>query len=157
MTPGQSHDLITSLQNRLPKGFDFYHLGNVEIREQKILTHELLDLKLEDMVGVTFHFQGDFRGILLILVEKGMDMSIYSEMGNILAGRIAVELFQDGYDVMISPPRIIQEVLENENLMKLLKSDDKKIHGKYAHVYQSSAVFIETVLIPYAQERVGYA
>jgi hypothetical protein len=123
------------------------------MRSQYEFTETDKDLILEDLNAVAFSFQGDFRGVLVILIEKGLDISIYSELGNILASRIATELNSDGYDVMVTPPRLLQSA----QIERLIQTPHKKIHGKYQHLYQSTVVPVETVLIPFPAETVGYA
>jgi len=149
----EQNGIMTNLKEALPKEFSFYHLGSVEMRSQREFTETNAELILEDLNAVAFSFQGDFRGVLIILVEKGLDVSIYSELGNILASRLATELTHDGYDVMITPPRLLQA----PQLERLIQTPQKKIHGKYQHLYQNTTVPVETVLIPFPDEQVGYA
>jgi len=149
----ESTEFLGNLKNAMPKEFSFYHLGSVEMQSTRELETQNSELALDDLNAVAYSFQGDFRGVLVVLVEKGLDVSIYSEMGNILASRMATELMQDGYDVMISPPRLLQ----TEQLDKLMKTSLKKIQGKYAHLYQNTTVPIDVLLIPFPTENVGYA
>src|SRR4051794_8579843 len=102
-------------QRLLPDGFDFYHLGRVETREGS--PFPLFDLEsalLGNESALSFQLRGDVSGTLLVLFDSrfthGLDTSVYAELGNILASRVADRLNESsGLDVMISPPQTLGE------------------------------------------------
>lgn len=105
---------ITQLIHALPDEFEFYHLGNVLIENEgptgASLADENEDLAkvLEDSTAIGFRLQGELRALLVILVEKGLDIPTYSELGNVIASRLATRLSEDSdLEVLISPPQIL--------------------------------------------------
>lgn len=141
----------------LPECFDFYHLGSVARDEaaQPEPVAPLEALAFEDRFAIGFGFHGDMRGLMILLLDKGLDLEVYSELGNLLAARIALELHRKGgLDVMISPPYS----LSPKRLEEILASPPgKMIRQAYLHRYGSATVRMEAVILPSETKEAGHA
>jgi hypothetical protein len=132
----------------LPNQFDFYHLGEVERCEQGD------ELFLDDLSSVAYKINGDVNGLMITLVPQGLDLSVYSELGNILASRLATALTEKlGLDVMISSPSL----LKVEELQRLLERNYQRITSTYQHRYQGTSVRVEVLILIVPEERRGNA
>jgi hypothetical protein len=139
-----SPHLISELTSALPEGFSFYHLGQVE----PLPTSGRLDHSpsiYPDSIGVAYRIQGDLRGLFIIVLDKGLDVSIYSELGNILASRLASNLSssEDGLEIMISPPH----VLNHSQLERLMRSQHPVIRKTYTHFDRNLSIPIQTLIL----------
>lgn len=131
----------------LPERFDFYHLGSVaRLPEEPQPADPSANLAAENSFAVGFGFHGDMRGLLVLLIDKGLDLEVYSELGNLLAARVALELHRNGgLDVMISPPYSINP----KRLGELLASPPgKMIRQAYTHRYGASEIRMEALILP---------
>ena len=106
--------------NLFPESFEFYHLGNVE---KQLPISSVQSLELDGRSGVSFNLYGDTTGLIVFLFEEGLDVSTYTEMGNVLASRMATQLsIQQGWDVMISPPRFLNSAQLRSQLLPPLQA-----------------------------------
>jgi hypothetical protein len=109
------------MHNLLPRDFDFYHLGRITLSDEPTeipapLTHAS-PLFSDDRIAVAFALQGDTPGALVLLLDGSLDVSTYSEAGNIIASRLATSLAsREGREVTVSPPRVISR----ERLQQML-------------------------------------
>jgi chemotaxis protein CheY-P-specific phosphatase CheC len=132
------------LANALPDQFEFYHLGQVALQST--------NSSLEDANAIAFHIAGDMMAVVVLLFAKGLDSSIYSELGNILVSRLATQLNQkDGIDLMISPP---QSLTENQ-LNQIMQHHIPPIKRNYSHIHQGSIISIEALILPTWDSGVG--
>jgi len=124
-----------------PEKIELYHLGPVTI--EKTASASLAnELNASDFFPLCFSFHGDQRGLLLLLLDRHLDLSLYSELGNLLASAIATELSnQNGIDVMISPPYSLNE----SRLKEILATNEARIIRR-AYIHQS--VRVEAFIIP---------
>ncbi|MBC7691401.1 MAG: hypothetical protein H7222_06490 [Methylotenera sp.] len=124
---------LTKLIGAFPESFTFYHLGNVE--KQAPIDHvQALDLKGRS--GVSFNLYGDTTGLILFLFDEGLDGSTYTEMGNVLASRMANQLsLEQGWDVMISPPRFLTSLQLQSQVLPALQALEKSGQPVPAHRY----------------------
>ncbi|MEK6706654.1 MAG: hypothetical protein AABZ06_12790 [Bdellovibrionota bacterium] len=144
MNTGNSID-IPPLISALPTEFEFYHLGNVKLSPGEPVEFANLESLVDDYFAIAFSFLGDLRSVLVILFDRDLDVSTYTEMGNVLASQIAVHLNkEEGLDVMISPPH----VLNPTQLRKLLAYGAPIIRKKYLHSHGNRIVTVQTLLIP---------
>lgn len=135
---------MTSLLEALPQGFDFYHLGRIELREEGTIGALPEWNTSDDRIGIAFSIEGEARGVLALLVSNGLDLSTYSEAGNIIASRLASDLAdRHGLEVSISPPR----VLSRSQLQLLFKSGERTTRS-YVHRYGLHAIPLQAVLLP---------
>lgn len=139
---------LEQLASALPTQFDFYHLGKVE---QQPLSNSNF---FRDACAVGFRLLGDLNGLMIVLFEKDLDHSTYTEFGNLLASRLATQLqTENGLDVMISPP----QSLEHGLVQKLLEKNSSIIRRTYAHFYKNSVISVETLVLSAPSEGIGYA
>lgn len=115
----------------LPGEFPFYHLGTVTPSDQLTERASAPDLESEGLRAIAFSLYGDYRGVAVVLFEEGRDGSVYTEMGNTLASRVAGSL---GPMVMISPP--IQ--LSPTQYSHLLSQSGPPVSRLYLHPQQNS-------------------
>lgn len=133
----------------MPEGFSFYHLGYVEA-----VTEEQPAPISKALEGAAFSIQGEIRGVMLILFEKGLDTSAYVEMGNILASRLATHLsLKAGLDVMISPPKL----LNAQELITLIQSQQTVAQKNYLHVHQGKSIQIKALVLSSPMEDIAHA
>jgi chemotaxis protein CheY-P-specific phosphatase CheC len=121
----------------LPRSFDFYHLGQIELQEDELPSSS-------DRIAIAYTLEGEARGALLLLLDEGLDLSTYSEAGNIIASRLATALSaRHGLEVTISPPR----VLSRAQLQTVLNTGGEKSARSYLHRHGSRAISLEAVLL----------
>ncbi len=148
----ENNHLEKSLWARaFPEQIQLYHLGPVTI-EKNASAVAPSELSATDYFPLCFSFHGDQRGLLLLLLDRNLDLSLYSELGNLLASAIATELSnQNGIDVMISPPYSLNE----SRLRELLAANDSKLIRR---TYLHQSVRVEAFILPSeASPEVGHA
>ena len=96
----------------LPTAFDFYHLGRIELEDESSPeTHEIDAGFASDHFGIGYRLEGERRGGIVLCVAKGLDASVYSEAGNIIASRFASALAKhDQREVTVSPPLLLSSM-----------------------------------------------
>jgi hypothetical protein len=144
-----------SWSRALPEAFSFYHLGSVVTCPHPVLSPTFE----ENKTFIGFQLDADIRAILIVAFEKGLDLSLYSEMGNILASRLATEISQEiGEDVLLSPPQMLSLGL----LRKILQtpSKDSLIHRRYTHTHADTDIAVDAWILPLTSnltEGIGHA
>ncbi|MGK5084160.1 hypothetical protein WDW37_12760 [Bdellovibrionota bacterium FG-1] len=146
-----SNHLFGHLIESLPKQFSFYHLGEVRLTPSVSVPSDETTLP-KNPVAVAFSVEGDVRGSMLLLFEEGLDVSVYSEMGNVIASQMVTSLAEkEGVDLYISPPKILSSV----QLSTILKNQ----HGvarTYLHQPPNApSILLQALVIP--TETHGYA
>jgi hypothetical protein len=143
-----------NLLEAFPQVVSFYHLGTVNASAPST-TLTLTASELSEKVGLLFRFLGDFSGSFLFLFDKGLDLSIYSELGNVLASQIATHLSENHErDILISPPH----TLTHTQLVTLLKSSQPRFQQTYFHKHEKNLATIHTFMLPRnSQEEIGNA
>lgn len=123
--------LFSKIADALPDHFPFYDLGEVESAGHRLPEEISPQNSFEDCYAVAFRFYGDVSATLLVVFDKGLDVSVYSELGNILASHAATELARDHDDaqLMISPPRVLGE----KQMARLLKERGPFLQRAYLH------------------------
>jgi hypothetical protein len=136
----------------LPASFPFYHLGEVRAAEGMAADQSAFDLSRS--IGIGFSLLGDARGLILMVFNSTLDLSIYTEIGNTIASKIATQLsVSDGVGVMISPPRS----LTPDQVARLMSGRTPLIQKTYTHVHRDDAVPILVWALPEIQEELGNA
>ncbi|HAR43866.1 MAG TPA: hypothetical protein DCS07_14730 [Bdellovibrionales bacterium] len=143
-------DAISQLISALPRNFDFYDLGNVELSPtpetggtETAETPEFSKL-LEDHHAIAFSFRGELKALMVVTFDKGLDLSTYSELGNILASRLAMRLYDDsGVDVLLSPP----QTLSATQIEILPRLGSLIAQRTYRHFDRGQIVTINTFLL----------
>src|SRR5690348_956386 len=94
---------ISDLVNALPQNFQFYHLGEVQLKP--------IDFDLQDeTIAIAYQIYGDIKALLIVLFAQDLDTSTYCELGNVLASKIANQLnSENNLDVLISPPQTLSK------------------------------------------------
>jgi hypothetical protein len=135
----------STLTQALPQGFDFYHLGRIDLEPGDAISSESAKRALaSDHFGIGYRFEGEARGGLILLVGEGLDPSVYSEAGNIIASRIASSLSGEGrLEVAVSPPLLLTRL----QLTRLLASEDAVVR-LYVHRQEHRAIPLQAVLLP---------
>ncbi|MCM2324398.1 MAG: hypothetical protein NDJ90_14160 [Oligoflexia bacterium] len=136
------------LREALPEGFDFYSLGTLVVAPEP--TGTLDDpAELAELAFVAFRYSGDEQGLILTAFDRGLDSSMYTEMGNVLASRFADRLsrLSDGVGVGISPPL----ALEAEPARRLLQAAaQRRTERLFHHVHGNIAVPVRMIVLPHA-------
>jgi hypothetical protein len=145
--------IIQQLGSALPNHFDFYHLGKVELQSDHFES-------LQDNRAVAFRIYGDVGGVedmtalMIIFFDPALDISTYSEFGNILGSKLVSQLNSDqNLDLMVSPP----VVLNASQLGKIDLNTAPAVRKTYIHIYNNTVIPVETWILPIALEGFGYA
>ena len=149
-------ETLHQISDSLPEGFDFYGFGQVTRSKAKPLS--ALTEITAGKSGVSFKLLGDPAALLVVLFDSGLDSSMYTELGNILASKLCQSLSEQGEgDLMITPPIVVRA----EQLARLSQRNIPFIHQSYEHVDQGSTVLVETLILPIlvngAEVQVGHA
>jgi len=128
------------LGNALPDSFKFYHLGEVRAEDSEESPNAFYD-DIHESTLISYRFEGDVKGLILVAIEKELDISIYSEMGNIIASRFANSLSRLGQDVMICSPTI----LDSKKVSQLLKFSTDNHLKTYSHLTGGASIKIRVL------------
>jgi hypothetical protein len=123
----------------LPRSFDFYHLGSIELESAPP------DLDLgDDRQAIAYTLHGDATGVIVLIIDSKLDRSTYAEAGNLIASSLADSLAQriQG-DILPSPPRSI----EPHRVAKLAASPGASAH-EYFHRHDGKSTRITVLLVP---------
>lgn len=130
---------LKSVRESLPEQFDFYHLGSIQKASSEASRADLLITP--DSINLSYLIHGDERGVFLVSIAPGLDLSMYSEVGNILASRLSQGLSQaEDKDLLVSPPKPIPF----KKALELIKSNSSWIHQTYVHQHGGQLVSIQT-------------
>ncbi len=173
-------ETIRRVVNALPHEFQFYHLGKVELQSIDVSTarspvapgiqlftaqqdslqflstalEELITIDFKETDAIAYHLFGDLRALIIILFAKDLDFATYSELGNVLASKIANQLSLDnGADILISPP----QQLNHAQIEQLIQNKNTVIRRTYTHLNKNSVIPIATWVLPTPSEGFGYA
>lgn len=129
--------MSTELRSAMPERFPFYHLGLVERTEAP------LDLGTTDRLAFAFGIYGEFQGTLVLLVERGIDTSVYSEIGNTMASLFATRLSARGELTQISAPKMLDSLSLGRvfNLSRIILTE------RYLHMAQGRVIPMEVMLL----------
>ncbi|MBY0470108.1 chemotaxis protein CheC [bacterium] len=136
---------LQALEQSLPSEFEFFHLGKVS-RDRSATFPQI---QFIDKAVVGFTLQGDFRGALLVVFDQGLDVSMYSEMGNIIASQLVTNLSKQGLDVVISPPKTVG----SDQALKLVEQASRLPGGngiaqqRFLHFNNLYLVNVETLIL----------
>ncbi len=134
-----SLDLLT---HSLPENFSFYHLGEIALSDSKKTRSALLD-ESDNRAALAYTLRGDIQAAIVFLIEPGLDLSMYSEAGNIIASRLATQLAEKhGIDVVLSSP----VRLERAQLALLVSATREITNKTYVHSHAGKEVLLEALL-----------
>ena len=126
-----SDALLSALPERIP----FYHLGEVVQGEDADFEPSPEEIGAHRAAAVTV--QGDLRAVIAVVFPAfpsheapgEWDASAYLELANLMAARATGELMRrEGLDLMISPPREL-----NERQLRSLLRSPRQTFKTYAH------------------------
>jgi chemotaxis protein CheY-P-specific phosphatase CheC len=131
------------LTHSLPETFSFYHLGQIALRDSGKAKAALLDPN-DDRAALAYTLRGDIQAAVVLLLEPGLDVSMYSEAGNIIASKLATQLAEKhGIDVVLSPPTR----LERSQLQLLASATPEIAEKTYVHSHAGKEVLLEALLL----------
>lgn len=142
----------------LPERFPFFHLGEValELDSRQGLADD--DAAAEDRARIAFRLLGELEGWLVIAVDAAVDLSMYSELGNILASQLANRLHRDqGREIMISPPEPLDPERWESLLASLPEEDRAPVRRRYLHAHDGRVVPVDTWIFARDRKGVGHA
>jgi hypothetical protein len=125
------------LEKSLPENFEFYHLGTIRKNP------EAAETSWDDLRIIAYPLKGDLDAVFLIGIEKGLDSSIYSEAGNIMASQLVTALDREGIDLLLSPP----QVLDDERFKKLSENWKVVLEKDYLHLHGKNAVWVRSRIV----------
>jgi hypothetical protein len=138
----------------LPQRFEFYHLGQVEAQSTGLPFEPFEENQLDESSILGFQLYGSARVLLILLFDKALDLSTYSELGNVLTSQVATQLNSKiGTDTMISPP----ELITSQQLQNLLRRSKPSIRRTYRHSFGDLVILLEALIFPVSPEGIGYA
>jgi len=134
---------MMGLENFFPSGFDFYHLGKVETDPSTPADAQVSELLSATTVAVGFRLEGDLRALLIVLFDTSLDVSLYCEVGNIIASRLTHSLtLGQSQDIILSPPWILTPAQRQA----LPWSDQPLARKTYIHKTEGKTIRIQTLL-----------
>jgi len=140
---------MNEILKALPKHFDFYHLGEIQLTPDSPLPSTPLkdqkaDHYIENKQAIGYRIFGDRKVLFVLLIPEGLDLSTYSEFGNLLVSKITNQIQQESMlDLYISPPFSIHI----SRLTQILHTN-QAIKKTYLHSYGNSVIPIETLILP---------
>jgi hypothetical protein len=144
----------SALTQALPTGIDFYHLGRIELEQTS--APERLDLATGHF-GIGYRLEGEIRGGIVLCLGEGLDVSVYSEAGNIIASQLASALSAERQlEVSISPPRVLTSQQFRSLLASGIATLRTYIH-RQGHPPGNEAVTLRVLLLPDFSEVTGNA
>jgi hypothetical protein len=148
-----AHSTLERLIQSLPENFPFYHLGEVQLDVSQATPDSVLaNADSDDRLAIAYSLQGELRGLLAVIFEQGLDISTYSELGNIIASRMATQLeAEHGLAVSISPPRILSSL----QFKNLLKQGGPHLARIYQHQHQGQIIPLRALVM--STEGTGHA
>jgi hypothetical protein len=118
------------LVDYLPEHFEFYDQGLVT-RTQKSDDQFRVGQRT---LGLAYRIYGDWEGMIVLLIEQSLDLSMYSEIGNVIASRFASQL-GDGPDTLISPPMTL-----DPELILLYSKQNQRVAATYQHACEGKLI-----------------
>lgn len=135
---------LTLLSQLLPEKIDFYHMGEVRLEPPRAqLALSAQDLDLRNRTAISFTLRGELQAAVVLLVRNDLDISMYSELGNIITSQLVTRLSDEKeIDDVLSAPRII----EAEKLEFLTLLSSAAICRKYVHFFQGQTTSIDLII-----------
>ena len=148
---------VTSLLQALPDTFDFYTMGQIQSLPSDSLNpgqDSLLNTPWDTFdLTIAFRISGELSAWMVLLLEQPLDYSMYSEVGNVLASRMASQLnASHGWGIQISPPISLTAIQ-----LETLKKQRCLIRKSYGHCTKTGIVPITVLILSGGSEDVGHA
>ena len=144
-------ETLQKIDHALPANFPFYHLGTVELAPG--IDHDLTPARTDELLreversrGAAFSLRGDVNGLLVVLFDQALDVSTYTELGNVIASQVVNRLYELGsLDVVLSPPRVVDgaQVRDWVDPHRSLC-----IARTYHHVHEQRKLRVRTLILP---------
>jgi hypothetical protein len=131
----------------LPDELPFYHLGEIRRADDAAAGEGVAGAAEADFAqlrGVGFRLAGELNGVFIIAFDRDLDASTYTEMGNVLASRLATEMSRRaGRPVRLSPPH----ALEGAPLRELLTGPAGESF-RFIHHWRGTAIPVRARFAP---------
>ena len=141
-------ELLEVMSDAIPEKITFYEQGALELEKPRLLPQ---DVDPVDCVGLVYRLitlDEGVQAVIILLIPKTLNLSMYQEVGNVIAGKLAsdyrVQQHQGLKDLMISPPKTLDE----HRIRKLLSSQKEQVSRLISHRHGEKTVKIQTVLLP---------
>ena len=135
-----------TLLHQLPRSLNFYGQGQIHRA-----SGNTLELK-EDIFGALIQVKlldSPKQLLIMTIMDKGLDYSVYSEFSNVLASRLA-SLSPGSFP---TPPRPISE----KQIHQLITHYTPTLCSKYIHQQDGCFISIQTAIFIVDQLEVGHA
>ena len=98
---------MRNLSHYLPQSLEFYDASTIRQSPSELILGHPLEID-SDLQGVGFELFGERPAWILFLIPEGADLSEYTELGNLISSRLALD-YSEAEDVpsLISPPRAL--------------------------------------------------
>jgi hypothetical protein len=140
---------IDRYQSALPRKFDFYSEGQVLFQGSTPANPST-----QNKVGILYRVEGETKVLLTLLAGAELDLSLYSEIGNIMAAKMAHSLEKtQTIEWMISPPRILTEAETN----RVTSSSAQGALLEYHYLSMGQTTRFQIIMTLAPQEGIGNA
>ncbi len=154
-------ELAGKIGGVFPGGFDFYDLGRVVPGQEP---GDSVEDMQDDRMGVAFSVYPmdekepgaeGLRTLLLAVFEEGLELEIYTEIGNVIASRFAGGLSKLlSEEVMITPPLTLKPAA----VQRLIQMKRQTITRKrYIHSFQNKVIPIDIMVLHVEGKAKGHA
>ncbi len=156
-TTYSDHLDMSVLEGALPGSFDFYSWGSVQL-QSALPKRE----SAREKSGIFYALQGDPKVFITVLLNPSSDLSLYSEMGNIIAAKMSLSLEKPqetkptvGINPvrMITPPRVLNEL----ELERMTAIDSPQLLREYHHVMGDRIQPFQVLIVLAPDEATGNA
>ena len=145
---------ILQVARALPQTLEFYHLGEVKLQHPHSMPDSGSEVDFQESSVIGFQIFGESKATILFFFAKDLDVSVYSELGNLLTSQIANQVSRENHiDVLISPPRRINI----KQVEQMIQNHPPLLKRTYIHFCKNQRVPIITWLLPTPSEGFGYA
>lgn len=129
------HCLGSEMLQSLPEGFAFYQFGQVKL-DRNHKSKKTLDFT--DLCILCYPFHGEVSGIFYCFVEKGFEVDIYMEMGNIISTRTLGHMARK-LKLEIVP--LAPKTMSTEEYLKTLPEARENMEiMTYCHFYKNNVI-----------------
>ena len=142
-------NLAKTLLAALPDHIDFYGMGRIKGEENQD------ELIIANMQGISYELIAEhenFKALFVIVFDKERDAFAYSELGNVMAGRLATHL---GAFFMISPPKPLSQYAL-KRIAEMAQGYQATIR-RFRHYHGNDKVALQTAFILHPEKGAPHA
>jgi len=143
-------EFISLLSRSLPQSFDFYHLGNVEAQSCIVLKPIKENVRISDDLSLLGYnlttLNESMSAVLVLIFDRSLNESMYSELGNILVSRIINKLdnIEEPLEAVVSPPF----KLKNATFERILATCKISFDHYYIHHINDTPITVRMMIVP---------